>query len=476
MSNNRYRILFVSGLCGLSALVLFAGPVDDARKLFKEGKYEQVIERMRPQVKKTPRDGNATYYLGASLYETGEYSEARPYLEVAESRGVADASRMLTEIALKDYRVEDAAEHLDTWETLVKKKRGATLPDDYDRLSTLTVRFRNMLERTERIEVLDSMTVDSAAFFSHYRLSPEAGMLLGPEVMKDFGGEKPQMVYIPENRGYRLWSAPDSTGRANIYRSYVLDDGTMEAPEVLDNTLGDGGDAAYPFMLADGATLYYASNGENSLGGYDIFMTRSDESGEFLQPQNVGMPYNSPANDYLLAIDEGAGLGWWATDRNAPEGKLTIYIFIPSETRVNVAPDDENIVALARMDDISLTRNPEVDYKSLLHSRMPDNRTAGADAGGDDAVFRIDMGNGKVYCRLEDFKNRNASKAMLDCMAAMSELRRVDETLDALRAEYRKSKSGATAILDAERRQQSLRDRIMTLRNKAISLETKNNK
>ena len=95
--------------------------------------------------------------------------------------------------------------------------------------------------------------------------------------------------------------------------------------------------------MPDGVTLYFANNGENSLGGYDIFMTRrSDGDGEgkeYFQPQNVGMPYNSPFNDFMMAIDEASGLGWWATDRNQIPGKVTVYVFIPSQMRVNVEPD-----------------------------------------------------------------------------------------------------------------------------------------
>ena len=65
------------------------------------------------------------------------------------------------------------------------------------------------------------------------------------------------------------------------------------------------GQQDYPFMLSDGTTLYFAENGEESLGGYDLFVTRySSSSHEYLKPENLGMPFNSPYNDYMLVIDE----------------------------------------------------------------------------------------------------------------------------------------------------------------------------
>lgn len=87
----------------------------------------------------------------------------------------------------------------------------------------------------------------------------------------------------------------------------------------------------YPFMMPDGTTFYFAATGEESIGGYDIFVTRFDsESGSFLKAENIGMPFNSTANDYMYAIDEFNDIGWFATDRSQPEGKVCIYIFIPS--------------------------------------------------------------------------------------------------------------------------------------------------
>ena len=52
--------------------------------------------------------------------------------------------------------------------------------------------------------------------------------------------------------------------------------------------------ANYPFMMGDGQTLYFAAEGGDGLGGYDIYVTRYDtEEDQFLHPVNIGMPFNS---------------------------------------------------------------------------------------------------------------------------------------------------------------------------------------
>ncbi|MDE6081303.1 MAG: hypothetical protein K2F70_03435, partial [Muribaculaceae bacterium] len=119
--------------------------------------------------------------------------------------------------------------------------------------------------------------------------------------------------------------------------------------------------------MNDGVTLYFANDGENSIGGYDIFITRRNDEGKFFQPQNLGMPYNSPYNDYMLAIDEQNGVCWWATDRNKIPGKVTIYTFIPSEMRVNYEVDDPDLASYARIDSYKKTWAEGKDYTKLLN-------------------------------------------------------------------------------------------------------------
>lgn len=59
-----------------------------------------------------------------------------------------------------------------------------------------------------------------------------------------------------------------------LYSRIRLLDGWSE-PEPL-MSLNEQGNVNYPFLMSDGITLYYASDGEGSLGGYDIFVTRYD--------------------------------------------------------------------------------------------------------------------------------------------------------------------------------------------------------
>ena len=469
------RLITAITLCAAGAGVMLSGPVDDARKLYADGNYEAVIEKLKPVVKKTPKDGNATFFLGASYYALGQTDLAKGPLTVAEGRGVAEASRMLAEMALDRYDADAAEEHLDAWNATLKKQKKSQ-PESLSALTSRMIKLRNMLDRVERIEVIDSLLVDKDTFFNAYRLSSTAGRILPPEAVSRIGAgsglEKLSTAYIPENNSEVLWGAADSTGVFALYSADILDDGTVDHTVRLPDFLAEGGDAMFPFLMPDGMTLYFANNGENSLGGYDIFMTRRNDSNDYFQPQNVGMPYNSPYDDYMLAIDEASGLGWWATDRNRIEDKVTIYIFAPSQMRVNADPSDPDLRSLAMLSDISLTHKDGVDYQALLASRLP-AQPAGNGASASPS-FAIDMGNGKVYTKLSDFRNDRARSAMLDALAAEASLRNHLAKEDALRERYRKGdRSLASDILASENETASLRERVRSQRNAAVRLETK---
>ena len=90
------------------------------------------------------------------------------------------------------------------------------------------------------------------------------------------------------NKAY--FSQPDDSLKQQLCTSDLLG-GEWSKPQLL-NGISEGiSETAYPFMLADGLTFYFAGKGEESIGGYDIFMTRYDaHNNSFLKPENIGMP------------------------------------------------------------------------------------------------------------------------------------------------------------------------------------------
>lgn len=367
------------------------------------------------------------------------------------------------------YDTEEARDMYDQYETLLKKKKRA-VPEDVEAEMSRLVMLENMLSRVEKITVVDSMIVDADGFFRHYRLSPEAGRLVGGDAVRMPDVE---VAYVPQNNTQFLYADTDSAGNFVLMGADILDDGTVDHPAPLEgDDLAGGGNAEYPFMLSDGLTLYYASDGEGSLGGYDIFLTRCDDDGTFLQPQNIGMPFNSPFDDYLMAIDETAGIGWWATDRNQIPGKVTIYVFVPSQTRVNVDTDSPVLASLARLDNISLTHTGDV---SAIRNKIASIGDKNSSEAPKSDAFELAVGSAdRIYTRLSDFRSPQARKAMAQAIDARTEVERLEGRLAEMRRQWADGNhNNGVAILNLEQQLADARRRMLDATNAAISAETK---
>lgn len=315
---------------------------------------------------------------------------------------------------------------------------------------------RQMLTHVEKVLVIDSINVDRDGFFSHYRMQPSAGAILpGEEIARRLGkavktpgleGE-PLTGFTNEFEDYMVWAQEDTTGYLRLAESVRLGDGSWSTPRPAPAVLNFGtepddeddpveANAAFPFMLDDGQTLYFASDNGQSLGGYDIFVATKDPSdGEFLIPGNLGMPFNSPYDDYMMALDRQTGIGWWASDRNRLEDSITIYIYALSDERVNVDPDDENLQAYATLagwrellDEEQLARRDEL--LALLAAIKPSDSRA--------PEFTLPMPGGKTYRFLSDFKNRKAASQMQLYIAQKERLDNKEKELASLRASYAK--------------------------------------
>lgn len=368
-----------------------------------------------------------------------------------------------TEKKLRTYDIDAAVNLLDRWEASLDAS-GREYPASYESMRARALNTRNLLERVEKIELIDTMLVDADDFFANYMLSPSTGDLLDAlSLPEEYSSRHPKVVFTPQNGKEMIWGEPSARTGSRIVVSSVLDDGTITAPESIGDAINDMKDADYPFIQDDGMTIYFAAKGENSLGGYDIFMTRRTPDGELMQPQNIGMPYNSPFNDYMMVIDDARNLGWWASDRSGIPGKVTIYVFRPSAMRVNYDSDDEYIVDHALLRD-TMTKG---GLEALLEDKVVEEES-------DQQKFVFSLGDGRVYSSLTDFKKPAAQRCMEELIFNQEELKRLNSEIERLRKIYAQGdKRTSTQIRDMEKQLDKLSASIRDLSNRVISIENK---
>lgn len=113
-----------------------------------------------------------------------------------------------------------------------------------------------------------------------------------------------QYLYFVSNR-------PGGMGGTDIWRCRRLPNGDWSRAENLGASVNTQGDEKFPYMHADGHTLYFASNGWQGFGGYDMyFIDLADPSREY--PTNLGLPVNSEQDDICFGVSADGKRAYFA--------------------------------------------------------------------------------------------------------------------------------------------------------------------
>ena len=236
--------------------------------------------------------------------------------------------------------------------------------------------------------------------------------------------------------------------------------------KMLPSPITDNSDQAYPFFLSDGLTIYFASKGHESIGGYDLYASRYNlNSNTYLTPNQMNMPFNSPFNDYMMVIDEQKGVGWFASDRYQPEDKVCVYTFIPNQdVRLVQSEDIDTLAHRAKISKISDTWKQEIDYTALLDKASAAISNKKVDSN--DFIFIIN--DDHTYHQLSDFKSFSARELFIRAEETKKELENIREELSEKRRQYVQSSSDnnspiAMDILRLEKRVSELYDQWKTI-------------
>ena len=299
--------------------------------------------------------------------------------------------------------------------------------------------FATMLPNTDKLLVVDSMVVDKESFLKHLDLQNENGYV---------GIENDNAWFINALKNKKIYASGDSlSGRKLILAYYVNSKWEDRRPISELNTIFS--DINFPFLMPDATTLFFSAKGHNSIGGFDIYTTRLDvDNGGFYIPDNYGLPYNSTANDYFLAIDERNNLGWLVSDRYQPEDKVCIYIFVPNKNRVKLAQegfDNNTIKKLAQLNSIQDTWNFGNKQEAMRNLERLRTQRNVENKGRESVLFIV---NDKIkYTSLSQFKS-NKSKQLFAKLEDNKQLVAKQKTeLENLRIQYKQANKAKQSSL-----------------------------
>jgi len=195
---------------------------------------------------------------------------------------------------------------------------GSLTPDGQRFYFTICDAASSFNNNTTRCEIY--VIRKQAAGWSAPEMLPESINAKGttatqPHVVQNNGKE---ILYFASNRtggrgGMDLWY---------VERPLSATGNAFASPINLGPNINTMGDEMTPYFSAGEGSLYFSSNGQTSIGGFDIFTSKGDLS-TWAPADNVGLPYNSPADDYYyIKHNDGEG-GFLVSNRIVAGEKLT---------------------------------------------------------------------------------------------------------------------------------------------------------
>lgn len=412
-----------------------------------------------------------------AIIALGAYSAPRKKPAVS-----IDALYEKVEDALYKYDTEAAEEAIDELETALRKaKRGdeARFAQLRNQLSLID----NMTQRVEDIQLIAVRPISADSLMSAENiaipLSPDAGSWHGADwfaTHSELPHDSQSIAHIPATGREVFWSAPSGDSRT-IWQAGILLDGSLDNPHPVfaEDAFSGTFDLNAPFLAADGVTLYFSGEiDESSIGSHDIYRAVRDGAGEeFSMPTNLGMPYASTGYDSFFCLDPETGLGYFATDRASDNETFMLYTFIPNETRVNRPDDFEDPTLNLTIAEEIASFLPKTWHENLDLSKLQGPVPEKTAKNANDGKFTLYIPSShRIYTSLDDFRNIEAREAMVSCLEASDRLEALNGRLENLRQKYAAGDRTVCAeILSAEKEASALRSTLRARRNTAVRLE-----
>lgn len=322
-------------------------------------------------------------------------------------------------------------------------------------------RLADKLPYTEKILVFDSTVVSK---HTDIPLPRHLGSVT--TYAKVFGKQAPDTwrAYVNEFNDYCVFSKPDSTGHMQLFTTYLVGK-QWTAPHRIKDFDGLFTDITCPYVSEDGTSLFFAAKGDDGLGGLDIYRSSYDtENKRYMEPQSLGLPFNSTANDYYCVTSETDSLTWLVTDRRQPEGKQCVYYCVTRQPRVDYNADNltqKQLLALAEIHSIKDSWGLWKDKGERQRAAQRLDKACRQDIAEGQSTGRFFVNDRVEYSSAEQFKSsasRDLYRQWTQMRADASQRRR---QLDAMREQYEQAsaatkKSMAPEMLKAERQIEQL--------------------
>ena len=141
-------------------------------------------------------------------------------------------------------------------------------------------------------------------------------------------GNETSFTFSPSGREIYFVSdmKQDNYGGKDIYFIRKINNSKWTKPQNAGPVINSAYDEESVRFSVTGDTLWFSSQGHNSIGGFDIFYCVRNQAGEWVSLRNYGYPVNTPSDDFFYYPSQGDNRTFYfASNRSGGFGGFDIY-------------------------------------------------------------------------------------------------------------------------------------------------------
>jgi len=319
----------------------------EALKIFNSGNYIEAEEAYSYLLNQTPRDASYNFYMGiCQLNNKSDISGAIKKLNYARVKKVSrNVYYYLGKAQRANFRFDEAIRNFSMYLKYASKsdKRVEETKNLIEECRTA----QRLSAKIYELSVLDKSISHKDSILELYYPSPDVGSVMLNQEFFDSGVKPNVTLFLTERKDIVYFTSESATDSLDIFKMEKLIDGWGSKTD-LKNPVNTEFNDAYPFIETDGVTLYFASDRPGGFGGYDIYKTYFDvETQSYVEPINLGVPFNSSEDDFLFVADEFNGVAWFASNRETNGDDVMVYSVKWDGSQVRNMAQDANQISVA---------------------------------------------------------------------------------------------------------------------------------
>jgi len=306
---------------------------EKAKELFEAQNFKEAKLMYAQLLSLYPKDPTYNYRFGACVLQT-EADKSKPlkYLNFAASKANVDplAYFYLGKAYHLNYEFAQAVKQYSKF----KNKASSEEREKYsvDRQIEMCKNGNSLLSKLNEVQVLERQTISQKDFYRIYDEKSIGGkIIVMPDQFKSKHDKKlgdKSVVFLADDAKEVYYSSYGKKGEngKDIYKAIKLGNGEWSEGVSLGNSINTPFDEDYAYIKPDGRTIYFASKGHTSMGGYDVFRSVLDDAtGQWTEPENLDFAFNSADDDFMFVTDQAEITAYFTSNRANEFGEVTVY-------------------------------------------------------------------------------------------------------------------------------------------------------